>query len=87
VKFLGDIELRPISLSGLEGCRSIRLALGKGPQPLAANYQRAYRSPRSGNSLAARLRRRRRTKATFLQTEQYRAWQCIASDDPRFKEK
>jgi hypothetical protein len=25
-------------------------------------------------------------KGNFLQTEQYRAWQCIASDDSRLKE-
>ena len=25
--------------------------------------------------------------ANFLQTEQYRAWQCIATDDPRLKAK
>jgi hypothetical protein len=24
-------------------------------------------------------------KGNFLQTEQYRAWQCIATDDPRLK--
>jgi len=27
------------------------------------------------------------SKDNFLQTEQYRAWQCIATDDPRLKEK
>jgi len=48
MSFLGDIDLRPLSLSGLEGCRSIGLALGRGAQPLEVAVLEALAKPALG---------------------------------------
>ncbi len=45
MKFLGNIELRPIGLSGMEGCRSVGLALGKGPNALEVAVAEASFAP------------------------------------------
>ena len=45
MSFLSNIELRPISLSGLEGSGSVGLALGKGPNALEVAVATASFAP------------------------------------------